>query len=910
MSRLIVKNLPKHYTLERFREHFGEKGEVTDAKLVKTGDGTFRRFAYVGYKTEKEAKAALKYFNNTYIDTSKIQVEFAKAIGDTSLARPWSRYSQGSSAHDRKTDAEAAAQRAREERAERLRKQKEETNHDMERKQKLLNNLYADKDDSKLKEFLEVMRPRAAARGRTWANDEVTGSEEAVGKGKPKVQAKVLAVANKKTGGDGMLVTKTHVTFEDSEDELYDELPPKQDAAKSSSTTNEKAGDDEEEGPEEPADSVAHDSGMSDLEYMRSKMKALAEPDAEEAEMEEEGEADAAIAEEEDTMDVDEPAENALPAAETDKPAETVPTNATEQMNSERQALLEATTPNSFNSHSPARDIPPAEIIADTGRLFVKNLAYSCTEEDLHKAFEKFGPLSEVHIPIDKMTKKPKGYAFILFLIPEHAVKAFTTMDSQIFQGRILDILPGKEKPRAEEETSEGPTSFKSQKEKQRKATAGNEFSWNSLFMNSDAVAEAMAKKLGVRKSEILNPDAENMAVRLALAETHIIAETKKYLEDEGIDLNAFEKKKTRSKTVILVKNIPHSTEEEELRELFGKFGEIGRLVLPPTKTVALVEFQQLNEAKSAFSRLAYTKFKHLPLYLEWAPVGTFTSEFDAAKETERKTQKASASSAPSVPEEPVSAPEEEEEEISKPGAKPLVDTTADATVEDPDGMPVATLFVKNLNFDTTEAGLMDAFGGLRGLRSARVATKPDKKTGGKLSMGFGFLEFATKEDAVRCMKSMQNFELDGHKLQLKFSNAAAKSTTQSKKRGNDDPIKVTGTKLIVRNIPFEATKKDLRQLFSTFGQLKSVRIPSKMDGQHRGFGFIDFLTKQEAKSAFESLAATHLYGRHLVLEWAEDENSVEAMRSKTAKGFVGDGGPNKRRKIVLDEEEDDMEAD
>ena len=40
-----------------------------------------------------------------------------------------------------------------------------------------------------------------------------------------------------------------------------------------------------------------------------------------------------------------------------------------------------------------------------------------------------------------------------------------------------------------------------------------------------------MAKKLDVSKSDILDPTADNMAVRLALAETHIIQETTQYLE-------------------------------------------------------------------------------------------------------------------------------------------------------------------------------------------------------------------------------------------------------------------------------------------------------------------------------------------------------------------------------------------
>lgn len=40
-----------------------------------------------------------------------------------------------------------------------------------------------------------------------------------------------------------------------------------------------------------------------------------------------------------------------------------------------------------------------------------------------------------------------------------------------------------------------------------------------------------MAKKLGVKKREILDPQGDNVAVKLALAETHIINETKAYFE-------------------------------------------------------------------------------------------------------------------------------------------------------------------------------------------------------------------------------------------------------------------------------------------------------------------------------------------------------------------------------------------
>jgi multiple RNA-binding domain-containing protein 1 len=45
------------------------------------------------------------------------------------------------------------------------------------------------------------------------------------------------------------------------------------------------------------------------------------------------------------------------------------------------------------------------------------------------------------------------------------------------------------------------------------------------------------------------------------------------------------------------------------------------------------------------------------------------------------------------------------------------------------------------------------------------------------------------------------------------------------------------------------------------------------------------------------------LYGRHLVLEWAKEEESIEEMRSRTAKNFVKDG---KRHKGEEEMDDDD----
>ena len=47
--------------------------------------------------------------------------------------------------------------------------------------------------------------------------------------------------------------------------------------------------------------------------------------------------------------------------------------------------------------------------------------------------------------------------------------------------------------------------------------------------------------------------------------------------------------------------------------------------------------------------------------------------------------------------------------------------------------------------------------------------------------------------------------------------------------------MQALSSKLVVRNLAFEATKKDVRDLFAAFGQIRSVRLPTKADGTHRG---------------------------------------------------------------------------
>ena len=147
--------------------------------------------------------------------------------------------------------------------------------------------------------------------------------------------------------------------------------------------------------------------------------------------------------------------------------------------------------------------------------------------------------------------------------------------------------------------------------------------------------------------------------------------------------------------------------------------------------------------------------------------------------------------------------------------------------------------------------------------------------------MGFGFVVYETRQQALKALNRFNGKALDGHILQLKFS--ARKDVVTTKKRKvttveEEDAKGNARTKLMVRNIPFEASRTELRELFGSFGQLKSLRLPKKFDGTSRGFVFVEYLSSDDAKTAVKALGSTHLLGRKLVVEYAKEENSVTSQ--------------------------------
>ena len=83
-----------------------------------------------------------------------------------------------------------------------------------------------------------------------------------------------------------------------------------------------------------------------------------------------------------------------------------------------------------------------------SNKLFVGNLSFNTTENDLQDAFAAHGTVTETNLMMDRMTNRPRGFAFITMSSAEEAQKAIAAMNGKDMDGRALTVNVAK--PREE----------------------------------------------------------------------------------------------------------------------------------------------------------------------------------------------------------------------------------------------------------------------------------------------------------------------------------------------------------------------------------------------------------------------------------------------------------------------------
>ena len=191
-----------------------------------------------------------------------------------------------------------------------------------------------------------------------------------------------------------------------------------------------------------------------------------------------------------------------------------------------------------------------------------------------------------------------------------------------------------------------------------------------------------MAKQLHQSKGEFFDRDASaSMAVKMAKSETIIINQTKQWLKEQSIvDFDTLDRTPRadckRNKYVLLIKNLPYTAKEAELKELFERYGNLKRFMISPFNTLAIAEYTQKSFAKAALKSLAYHKvnFVH-PIYLEYAPKGLVRKATDEAENVTSEAER---------------VPGESKEDVQERQSRQI--------------------FVKNLSFNTREEQLRAVF--------------------------------------------------------------------------------------------------------------------------------------------------------------------------------------------------------
>jgi RNA recognition motif-containing protein len=81
-------------------------------------------------------------------------------------------------------------------------------------------------------------------------------------------------------------------------------------------------------------------------------------------------------------------------------------------------------------------------------KLFVGNLSFNTTENDLQDAFAAHGTVTEANLMMDRATGRPRGFGFITMGTPEEAQKAIDALNGSTLDGRALTV--NEAKPREE----------------------------------------------------------------------------------------------------------------------------------------------------------------------------------------------------------------------------------------------------------------------------------------------------------------------------------------------------------------------------------------------------------------------------------------------------------------------------
>jgi len=399
--------------------------------------------------------------------------------------------------------------------------------------------------------------------------------------------------------------------------------------------------------------------------------------------------------------------------------------------------------------------------------LFIRNLPFSTSNEDLEKVFSDIGPLKTCFVVSDKDSKKCRGFGYVKFTMLEDAEKALKDITS--VNGRKVHIM------------------FSKKKEKKKKFGAKTkpiDTEEENDRMLPKPVIQEKTEKDGVEKENKVLKDKSKTTAKSP--KPKVKKETP--VKGQKQEVNP----KTEGKRArLIVRNLAFKMTTEELTEAFNSHGKVTDVHIPKKKNkrmgFAFIQMSNKAQAGMAMKALTGQELKGRKIAVDWAlPKDKFEAkqetkeessdeseeemEVDANEENgdvsdseeEMKVEENSDGDEDDDEDDGDDSEEDESEEEESSGSE---EDTEDEDEEDEDKKKDTskpkqndrpsdveegrTVFVRNLPFSVGEEDVVEFFSEYGDVKYAKLVK--DKNSG--MPRGSAFVQFKSKEFADKCLK-------------------------------------------------------------------------------------------------------------------------------------------------------------
>ena len=149
----------------------------------------------------------------------------------------------------------------------------------------------------------------------------------------------------------------------------------------------------------------------------------------------------------------------------------------------------------------------------------------------------------------------------------------------------------------------------------------------------------------------------------------------------------------------------------------------------------------------------------------------------------------------------------------------------------------ILRMYVGDLNKDVGEEHLFEIFSVVGPLKSIRVLRDHISKE----SLGYAYVNFSSAQDAERALETLNYYMIKGRPLRIMW-------------KQRDPSMRKSGAgNIFIKNTDASVTSRDLLDTFSQFGNILSCKVACSDDGKSKGFGFVQYQTREEAERAVKS---------------------------------------------------------